>query len=54
MKKDKIVRNLNHKLWQEFAALCLKKKITVGEKINELIKKEVDNNGDKKIRASES
>lgn len=48
----KIINNLDKNLWRRFVGLCVTQGILVGHKINELIKKEVEQNETRNIRQS--
>jgi len=45
----KIVNNLNKNLWRRFVGLCISQGIKVGHKINQLIKKEVEENENRNV-----
>lgn len=37
-----MLEGVDHEQWREFAEKCIQEKIKVGEKINELVRKELD------------
>ena len=48
--KDKLIRNINHSLWNKFVGKCISEEIKVSEKIMQLIKKDLGICEEKEIK----
>jgi len=52
IEKSKLINNIDNKLWRRFVGKCIMQGVKVGHKINDLIRNEVDEDENRKVRQS--